>query len=385
MSRPTLVNGDIWTPGLANASIRPQPGTNDDPGYFLPLFDTGLNDTPGNIKSNFYGWFNRLKLQSVGGLGISFLGAPIRNTQGNIMNLSPGTIFLPDNQTGFISVIHNGATVNMIASITLPLECLPVGYYVTAGGAISTLADIRDQSVGVIGVTSLPAQTSPWSPGDVKTTFRNTVESGGWLFCEGQTLNKNTYPDLFNAIGYLFGGSGNNFNLPDGRGRSLVGLGQGIGLTNRNVGYFGTEQLLIGINNLPSHSHAVLETLHTHGFIDVAHTHSIADYGHNHTLSDTGHAHRSFGDARDALIPVTDTTQTGAESSRRGGGAATFTTRSQSNVGIAPSGVNVTINASRTGGEIQANSANVTISANGGGQPIKIEPPSITIRYMIKL
>ena len=36
----------------------------------------------------------------------------------------------------------------------------------------------------------------------------------GYLFCDGGSYNKNTYQSLFNAIGYTYGGSGDNFNVP---------------------------------------------------------------------------------------------------------------------------------------------------------------------------
>lgn len=37
----------------------------------------------------------------------------------------------------------------------------------------------------------------------------------GYLLCNGASVNKNTYSDLFDAIGYTYGGSGENFNLPN--------------------------------------------------------------------------------------------------------------------------------------------------------------------------
>lgn len=48
----------------------------------------------------------------------------------------------------------------------------------------------------------------------------------GWLICDGTLLNKTAYPELFNAIGYSFGGEegGSTFGLPDLRGRVPVGL-----------------------------------------------------------------------------------------------------------------------------------------------------------------
>jgi len=40
----------------------------------------------------------------------------------------------------------------------------------------------------------------------------------GWIICEGQSLAKSVYVDLFTAWGYKWGGSGTTFNAPDARG-----------------------------------------------------------------------------------------------------------------------------------------------------------------------
>ena len=47
----------------------------------------------------------------------------------------------------------------------------------------------------------------------------------GFLLCDGSTLNKNEYLDLFNVIGYTYGGSDNEFKLPDLRELVPVGVG----------------------------------------------------------------------------------------------------------------------------------------------------------------
>ena len=45
----------------------------------------------------------------------------------------------------------------------------------------------------------------------------------GWLICDGDTLNEEEYPELYDVIGYTYGGSGLDFNLPDFRGKSAFG------------------------------------------------------------------------------------------------------------------------------------------------------------------
>jgi len=52
----------------------------------------------------------------------------------------------------------------------------------------------------------------------------------GWMECDGRTLDKNTYPSLFAIVGYTYGGSGNNFKLPDLRGEFIRGWDHGKGV-----------------------------------------------------------------------------------------------------------------------------------------------------------
>lgn len=58
--------------------------------------------------------------------------------------------------------------------------------------------------------------------GNVTMTARATAPAG-WLICDGASVTKTAYPDLFAAIGYTYGGSANNFNIPNVKGRVPVG------------------------------------------------------------------------------------------------------------------------------------------------------------------
>jgi microcystin-dependent protein len=78
----------------------------------------------------------------------------------------------------------------------------------------------------------------------------------GWLLCDGSSLSIYVYVNLYNAIGYTYGGSDPSFNLPDIRGRVAVGTGSGAGLTTRNLGDMsGNETHVLTIPEMPSHSH----------------------------------------------------------------------------------------------------------------------------------
>jgi microcystin-dependent protein len=49
----------------------------------------------------------------------------------------------------------------------------------------------------------------------------------GFLLCDGQSVSTTTYAALFAVIGYTYGGSGANFNVPDLRDRTIVGVSSG--------------------------------------------------------------------------------------------------------------------------------------------------------------
>lgn len=65
--------------------------------------------------------------------------------------------------------------------------------------------------------------TGGWEPGDVKVAAYS-APSTGWLLCDGAPVSRATYAALFARIGTAYGvGDGSTtFNLPDGRGRSMV-------------------------------------------------------------------------------------------------------------------------------------------------------------------
>lgn len=85
------------------------------------------------------------------------------------------------------------------------------------------------------------------------------VVPNGWALCNGQLLPIAQFTALFQVIGTTFGGNGTTtFALPDLRGRTPVGPGQGPGLTNRVAGESnGTEAHLLEVAELPAHTHTL--------------------------------------------------------------------------------------------------------------------------------
>lgn len=90
--------------------------------------------------------------------------------------------------------------------------------------------------------------------------FGDYIAPDGWLLCDGHAVYRSEYPYLFQQIGTIYGvGDGSTtFNVPDFRGRTIVGSGAGLGLTNREVGVmFGNEQHTLTITEIPPHTHTV--------------------------------------------------------------------------------------------------------------------------------
>ena len=89
--------------------------------------------------------------------------------------------------------------------------------------------------------------------GEVKM-FAGNFAPRGWAKLEGQLLPISSNSALFSILGTQFGGDGRTtFALPDMRGRSAIGTGQGDWLRNVRVGQkLGTEKAYINSDNLPN-------------------------------------------------------------------------------------------------------------------------------------
>jgi microcystin-dependent protein len=126
-----------------------------------------------------------------------------------------------------------------------------------------------------------------------------TAPSASFKLCNGETLSKtgegNKYADLFTIIGYTYSAtkSGDNFQLPDIQGRTIVGFNESdtapdafkpLGATG------GAKRVALSTAEMPAHKHTVAgpETFP----VQVGGTTQQAG-SHSHTATDSGHTHYS--------------------------------------------------------------------------------------------
>lgn len=122
---------------------------------------------------------------------------------------------------------------------------------VLAGVATGTV--IFDLSLSALQVYTGSAWVGV-TPAGVISPYGGTAAPGGWVLCDGSTLNSVTstqYAALFAAIGTTYGGSGaSSFILPDLQGRMPVGKG-----SNADVASLGLNDGAALASRRPAHKH----------------------------------------------------------------------------------------------------------------------------------
>lgn len=89
--------------------------------------------------------------------------------------------------------------------------------------------------------------------------FAGNFAPRGWMQCQGQLLSIAQWTAVFALVGTTYGGNGQTtFGVPDFRGRTALGTGQGPGLPNVDLGQMaGVPTTTLLVNNLPQHNHVI--------------------------------------------------------------------------------------------------------------------------------
>lgn len=178
------------------------------------------------------------------------------------------------------------------------------------------------------------------------------IVRGGWnfsprgtSFCNGQIIAIAQNTALFSLLGTQFGGNGQTtFALPDLRGRTAIGTGQGPGLSVISVGQqSGSPTVALLSTNMP------------------AHTHSATFNGSTSTLNASNvRATTQIAAAGSLLGRATDTVASGVPLIYAPAGSAT---------NAALGGLNV--------------AGTVTVGVAGGSSPIAVRSPYLGLSHVI--
>jgi microcystin-dependent protein len=192
--------------------------------------------------------------------------------------------------------------------------------------------------------------------------FAGSVAPNGWLICDGSTVNRSAYNNLFKVIGTIYGVGNSNttFTLPDMRGRCPIGVGTGASLTARTLGSnVGAETATLAQVNLPSHTHTT-----TVGTQSANHTHTGTSGGHsaNHT-----HSYGTPIGTTGAQVGIIDSVTASSSGTPQTGGNSVGHTH-----------------ATTFGTGSATHTHSVTNSNTGSGTAFGIMPPSIVVNFIIK-
>lgn len=168
----------------------------------------------------------------------------------------------------------------------------------------------------------LEALNAFYAPGDLRLTAAAApagVDPKPWLECNGAAVSRATYSVLFAAIGTAYGGGdgASTFNLPDLRGRSPVGQGQGdpiagVAMTNRVLGEkVGEEKHKLLAAELAFHQHdqpaaqGFITAVPSGGFAWLANTgtYQISSYGSTQ-IAGGNQAHNNLGPSAVVVVLI---------------------------------------------------------------------------------
>lgn len=136
----------------------------------------------------------------------------------------------------------------------------------------------------------------PTQVGDMKYAI-HVSDHQGWMICDGRSLLRTRYSELYNIIGTTYGSvDGTHFNIPDCRSRVLGGIGQGSGLSNRTAGtLIGSETHTLTIQEMPSHTHTINDPGHSHSYVDNRNDQSVNTLTTQETAADNADISQTTG------------------------------------------------------------------------------------------
>ena len=236
----------------------------------------------------------------------------------------------------------------------------------SSSGLLNSLSGLASEYVGGDNAchSLVQALVNFLVPAGVVVDFAGATPPAGWLLCNGASVSRAQFPNLFAAIGTTYGSvDANSFTLPDDRSRVTVGAGQGTGLSNYALGAIGGEEThFLTTAELPVHSHNVTDNGHTHP--DSGHNHTLNDPTHGHGINQSPHTHVAtsavainYGTSTPGYTfyeaAQANTSAANANVSVAGGGTGCYNSPSTSGLGAAQTGVTLANTGSGAGHNVR--------------------------------
>ena len=233
-----------------------------------------------------------------------------------------------------LPIVQGGVTKQLTNSLlfTSPTLVTPVLGTPVSGNLINCTG--LPVSGGGTGATTAAQARTNLGIGDVVTgmiaMWATATAPTGYVLCNGASLDTTTYANLFAVIGYTFGGSSANFNVPDYRNNFPIGSG----------------------------THALAATGGSADAVVISHTHSATSTS---SVTDPGHVHPPLSPA---------TSFTGPPNNSQG-----LTGAPQQATNMATTGTAV------TGVTVATTTTNAATGVSGTGLNL---PPYLAINFIIK-
>lgn len=151
-------------------------------------------------------------------------------------------LFIPDDEQ-YLAIVRGA-----LQELTFAYNWTPYGS-LTPDQAAANFVDMFDRFCFNEGVCRVV--------GEIIAYAGTTSPDSRWLACDGASLVRVDYADLFAVIGTNYGAAdGSHFSLPDLRGRTATGAGTGAGLSAVTVGQsYGEQDHTLTIAEMPAHVH----------------------------------------------------------------------------------------------------------------------------------
>ena len=207
------------------------------------------------------------------------------------------------------------------------------------------------------------------------TMFGGAAAPTNWVLCQGQSLaTTGTYAALYAVLGYKFGGSGANFNLPNFTDIFPIG----VSATRALAATGGAATVTLDATMIPNHTHTATSTQPAHTHTASQGTHNHGDPGHTHGVNDPTHTHTY------ATLGGGVNIQAGSGGNMSNvvntGAAATGVSIAAAGTGIQPASAGAITVSTGSAGAITTTVA----ASTGGGKSHANMPPWLGINFIIR-